>query len=137
LVELARVGPLDQACRPDGLPTRYLPPGRPSNMFLLYQASWAQSRITAASRCTFTRCWHMWEGVLRFRKSSCHSKCSECFRLQAKIRKSGNFTSQINAQMEYLQHINDQLADRKQYWGLRERARMKGDICSLIVDGIQ
>ena len=128
---------MDRLHNPDQMPLRYLPPGKVMDIYYLYQASCRQKNIPAASREHFRRCWKQWkDAALAFRKRSTHTVCTECFELKAKIKTARSSTHQIQAHLDYLLHLNPQLAVRRCYWGIRSRARLHHDVLSVITDGM-
>lgn len=101
------------------LSRRYLPPGKAVDLYCLLMAQCHQANIPVPSSTTFKRAWRRWRRVLRFRKSSTHSVCSTCFELRHAISNSKSTFDRMQAQVLYLNHINEQQADREIYYGMR------------------
>lgn len=87
LVDSHLTGPCLQLrnVEPSELPTKELPHGNFSTLFLLYRAFAQTSGEMAASRATFYKACKRWRPCLRFHKQSNHSKCLTCVRLQSRI----------------------------------------------------
>ncbi len=139
ILDVACAGPLDQESRegPAGLAKRYLPPGRLSDLFLLYVASCQASKQTPASAETFRRVWRSgWSDALGFRKSSTHALCHRCHTLRTEIKHAVTLQEHVAASEFLMRHLQDQWLDRKCYWSLRTRARTQKDLLCVITDGM-
>ena len=122
---------------PKTLVVRDIPPGRVSDLFLLYSAACAEGNTVPASQRTFLRVWRNgWKGVLRFRKASTHSLCKVCHLLKHKIREAETLTDQAIASAKLIMHQRSQWADRMVYWATRHRAKTQRDTISLIIDAM-
>ena len=122
---------------PKTLVVRDLPPGRVSDLFLVYSAACAEGNTVPASQRTFLRVWRNgWKGVLRFRKASTHSLCKVCHLLKHKIREAETLTDQAIASAKLIMHQRSQWADRMVYWATRHRAKTQRDTISLIIDAM-
>jgi len=139
ILDSASTNPLDQSMRdgPKGWAVRYLPPGKLSDMYVLYQG-WGRTRnLKIACADTFRKVWRSgWGKVLAFRPRSTHSECSTCAELRAKTRTSESLEDHIKASNLLVCHLRDQWADRAIYWCLRARARSEKDVLLVIGDGM-
>lgn len=127
----------DMLHNPANLVPRDLPPGRVSDLFMLYTASCQQGGSNAASQRTFLRVWRCgWKKVLRFRKASTHSLCKVCHLLRHRIREAHTLTEQAITSAKLILHLRSQWADRQIYWSTRHRAKTTWDIISLIIDAM-
>ena len=129
-----------------GMPHRYLPPGRPSDLYWNYVAArgvqeskspWVQSMGPPASLSTFWRGWLRWKEFLTFRKTSQHSKCTTCWKYQQVLHnQASSWQEKINNAVLLKQHYADQYCDRAIYWSLRWFSGLKQSILVIIMDGL-
>ena len=122
-------------------PERYMQHGRLSHLWWQFLAWWASLHDAAAqpqqvmpSYITFWRAWHdKWKRVLHFRKSSSHSRCSQCFHYQEALnRGNGDATSKREIAENWRRHLREQYHDRLLYWHLRwfSRQYRRQDVAS-------
>ena len=109
-------------------PVRYMQHGRLTHLWWQFLAWWASLHDAAAqpqqdmpSYSTFWRAWtDKWSQVLHFRKSSSHSRCSQCFRYQEALHKgTGDAASKREVAENWREHLREQYHDRLLYWHLR------------------
>ena len=109
-------------------PVRYMQHGRLTHLWWQFLAWWTSLHDAAAqpqqdmpSYSTFWRAWtDKWSQVLHFRKSSSHSRCSQCFRYQEALHKgTGDAASKREVAENWRQHLREQYHDRLLYWHLR------------------
>ncbi|CAK9035415.1 unnamed protein product, partial [Durusdinium trenchii] len=136
LVDSHLTGPCLQLrnVEPSELPTKELPHGNFSTLFLLYRAFAQTSGEMAASRATFYKACKRWRPCLRFHKQSNHSKCLTCVRLQSRIESCSDFLTHAKLSDELLGHFVRQYRDRHIYYLARARARTQKDLLTLIID---
>ena len=141
-----------------GLEVRYLPPGHVHDIYLQYLA-WHDDHSlygvrgvpdvsgvagassvssTPAAWGTFWNVWKLqWHKLLRFRKTSQHTRCSTCFNFEQKIHGSRvDVASKLVWVRELRKHLRDQYADRCLYWGTRWASRQFMDILTIIIDSM-
>ena len=77
--------------------------------------------IVQPSWSTFWRVWHhKWSNVLCFRKSSSHSKCTQCFDYQELLHRGAcSLPAKQEAAKNWRSHLREQYHDRMLYWHLR------------------
>jgi hypothetical protein len=100
IVDIACMGPVEQECQrgPVGLKVRYLPPGRLSDLYLVFVASCTKNRQDAASAEHFRRIWKKgWCKVLAFRKRSTHNLCKRCHELKTQIKHASTLQEHVSA----------------------------------------
>lgn len=126
-----------------GLPMRYLPHQRVSDLYWQYQAWWdnlkANGHIATDLPCykTFLRRWSLWQKRLKFRKSSQHAQCNVCYKLQAVLHSHGTgWGEKVQAARELRQHYRDQYLDRCLYWSLRWFSRHSSEVLVIIIDSM-
>ena len=114
LLDSALDGPLLALAREvKKLPQKHLPPGKPADIYQLYQASCLMSGIKAASAFVFYGVWNRdWKHVLVFRKTSTHTTCSLCHKLKSEIRCAKNLQAHLDYCDWLLRHMARQWADR-------------------------
>jgi hypothetical protein len=123
--------------RVTGVPVRYLPHQRLSDLYWLFQASWdrlaeclpEEQRLPAAPAFrTFRRRWWRWQPALKFRKASQHTQCQTCAEIQRPLRRPrASWAERTQAAAALQQHYKDQYLDRMLYWSLRFAARAGQD----------
>ena len=138
LLDSALDGPLLALAREvKTLPQKHLPPGKPADIYQLYQASCLMSGIKAASAFVFYSVWNRdWKHVLVFRKTSTHTTCSLCHKLKSEIRCAKNLQAHLDYCDRLLRHMARQWADRHSYWRLRDQARREKNVLVAICDGM-
>lgn len=127
-----------------GLPLRYLPHQRISDLYWVFQSVWESSyapHLPAGSTVpcigTFTKRWRVWSARLKFRKSSQHAQCQTCWELQQTLRSHKGWGEKVQAARTLRQHYQDQYADRCIYWSLRWASRHQSDsILVIIIDSM-
>ena len=61
-----------------------------------------------------------WCSVLRFRKSSSHARCTQCFKYQEALHRGpGDAASKQTIAANWRKHLQEQYHDRLLYWHLR------------------
>ena len=122
----------------EGLPRRYLPPGKHADLYRLYMAECFANKRPLASSSTFFRVLKTsgWKQVLRFRKKSTHAECTTCHQLKSAMRHSKDLRSHAIHCDRYMRHLAGTFADRRTYWELRERSSVQKDLLVGIVDGM-
>lgn len=65
-----------------------------------------------------------------------HSECGTCHKLKAEIRSNQSLAAHAKCCDLLLQHLASQWMDRSVYWSRRARAKVEGDLLSLIMDGM-
>ena len=100
-------------------PKRYLPHGKPMELFWQYIA-YAKSRgEEAASWSTFYRVFVKTFGnKLQFRTKSQHASCDICLGLKRDIRAARTFDERRLLLDRYIDHVYKQWSDRVVYWAL-------------------
>ena len=94
---------------PSNLVRRALPPGKLSDLFMLYTASCDECHEYVASERTFLRIWYRgWNKCLRPRKASSHSLCKACHLLKHKLRTAASLTDQAIYSAKLLLHLRSQ-----------------------------
>ena len=141
LVDSALDGPLlatlGKCMSSKSLPKKHLPPGKPGDIYQLYQASCKLSSIEPASPSVFYDVWRSdWKSVLVFRKASTHTMCSLCHKLKSQIRAARCLQDHLLHCDRLLQHMARQWADRQRYWQLRDQARREKNVLVAICDGM-
>lgn len=126
----------DSAVRPSGLPVKYLPPGKPIDIYRLYVAEQTAGGIDPGGITLFRTVWRQWRCCLRFRQPTTHSMCETCHKLRAAIRHSTTLANHVKFTDQLLQHLHGQTLDRHVYWRTRNRAKTRGDVLSIIVDSM-
>ena len=128
------------------LPVRYLPPGRPRDLYWQYLAwhdhlqegfggeegddpdagdTLSGCPRTAASWPTCWRTWSdNWKDVIKFRKSSQHTRCNVCHDFEQALHRSrGNLPEKVALARRLREHLRDQYLDRTIYWNMRWLSR--------------
>lgn len=143
-----------------GLPVRFLPPGRPRDLYWQYLC-WLDhfsepaggsttvakglalagiGSCVAASWSTFWRTWsEHWQGVLKFRQRSQHTRCNKCHELEEMMRASRGNTKEKLAIAKHMRgHLREQFVDRNIYQVTRWLSRnAPGEgVMTLIIDGM-
>ena len=143
------------------LPVRYLPPGRPRDLYWQYLAwhdhlqegfggeegddpdagdTLSGCPRTAASWPTFWRTWSdNWKDVIKFRKSSQHTRCNVCHDFEQALHRSrGNLPEKVALARRLREHLRDQYLDRTIYWNMRwlSRNRCSEGVVTIIVDSM-
>ena len=114
IIDSACQGPFEQERRacPSGLTRRYLPPGKLSDLYLVYVASCTKGSCKAACAEHFRRVWRRgWDKVLLFRKRSTHALCKRCHQLKTLIKHSSTLHEHVAAcdRSQYKRaHVNPQ-----------------------------
>lgn len=142
-----------------GLPVRFLPPGRPRDLYWQYLCwcdnvksrigGWslaaggmspADNDFRPASWATFWRTWsEEWQSVLKFRQRSQHTRCNRCHELEERMRASrGNASEKLAIAKLMRGHLREQFVDRSIYQATRWLSRNSpGDgVMTLIIDGM-
>ena len=142
-----------------GIPVRYLPPGRPHDIYLQYLGWFDDLKSAGGLDCAgvggvgevggdrsqkpaaFNTFWLRWSGkwkdVLKFWQEGHHSSCQTCFELRRAMQAArADVTAKINFSRLLRQHIRDQYQDRPIYWGLRFASRQYQDVLVIIVDSM-
>ena len=141
-----------------GLEVRYLPPGHVHDIYLQYLAwhddhslygvrgvpdvSGVAGSASLSSRPaawgTFWNVWKLqWHILLRFRKTSQHTRCSTCFKFEQKIHGSRvDMAGKLAWVRQLREHLRDQYADRCLYWGMRWASRQFMTILTIIIDSM-
>lgn len=121
-----------------GLARRYLPPGRPSDLYQLYLSHQIAHKAPAASSSTFFRVFNEtgWKQVLRFRAKSQHTMCTTCHKLKVAIRKAKGVQEHARQSDRLYRHLAGQFTDRKVYAELKARSRYDRDLLTVICDGM-
>ena len=128
-------------------PPRFLQHGRLHHLWWQFLAWWAslQAAMPAADNAelistpsypTFWRAWQeKWCTVLRFRKSSSHSRCTQCFQYQEALHRGpGDAASKQAVAANWRKHLQEQYHDRLLYWHLRwfsRQSRVQRPVSSL------
>ena len=100
IVDMACMGPLQEQERkgPEGLAKRYLPPGKASDLFLVYVASCTHRNQTAAGMTHFRRAWRKgWCKVLEFPIRSTHALCRRCHQLKTQMKHGATLQEHVVA----------------------------------------
>ena len=143
-----------------GLPIRFLPPGRPRDLYWQFLC-WCDNlsasglslaasgvslagepavNVTPASWATFWRAWSEdWQNVLKFRQKSQHTRCNKCHELEERMRHSrGNAQEKLAIAKQMRGHLREQFLDRNIYQVTRWLSRNSpGDgVMTLIIDGM-
>ncbi len=109
-------------------PPRFLQHARLYHLWWQFLAWWsslhdAESHEIAEqpSYSTFWRAWQeKWSHVLHFRKSSSHSRCTQCFHYQETLHRGpGDAASKQTVAANWRTHLRQQYHDRLLYWHLR------------------
>ena len=117
---------------PQGKQVRHLPPGRMTDLYLLYCAK----STDPASLSTFKETWNAgWSNALKFRQTSTHSMCKVCHLLKSQLRTALDFRTHYDAMNRYVDHLRAQWADRETYWALRAKSS-QGKLLLLATDGM-
>jgi hypothetical protein len=133
-------------------PVRHLPPGKPMTLYWQFIAWFTALQEIALgiglnelkflkdvpSWTTFHKRWfHKWRQILKFRKTSQHKECSQCFDFRVKVHKPGTPTQdKISIAREWREHLRAQYHDRLLYWSLRWASRMHMDVLVIIIDSM-
>jgi hypothetical protein len=79
----------------------------------------------------------VWSKYLRFRKTSQHSQCNTCFKLQQDLRDGALEThDRMFAAQALRQHYRDAYLDRCIYWAMRYESRNQSDVLCIIIDSM-
>ena len=74
---------------------------------------------------------------MKFRQISSHATCTECVKHKSVIQALSHHLNARHTQQElYYKHLQDQFADRCQYWQSRADSRSRPDCLTIIVDGM-
>ncbi len=138
--EILRDGPMgscsDSCLKLSGdLPKKYLNPGRPADLWHLYES--APGCLQKGTYSTFKRVWREnFAAVLGFRAFGTHACCTDCSLHRASIRSAANAQERHDAADAYRSHLRAQWRDRQLYWKVRQKSRERdGDMLTVIVDG--
>ena len=98
IIDSSCIGPLQQSRVPAGLTVRHLPPGRVSDLYLLYLGTCFKDGSKPGSATHFRRVWkNGWRKALVFRKASTHSLCRICHALKTEMRHAPTLQAHIAA----------------------------------------
>ena len=109
-------------------PPRFLQHGYLHHLWWHFLAWWLSLHDAAScqpeqmpSYSTFWRAWQdKWREVLHFRKSSSHSRCTQCYLYQQALHKGdGDIASKKKIAANWRVHLQQQYHDRLLYWHLR------------------
>jgi hypothetical protein len=146
MIDHAQALTIGATAKVTGLPVRFLPHQRLSDLYWLFRGSFERlaSCLTAEQQLrmptipvyrTFRRHWKRWRGVLKLRKSSQHAQCQTCAELlHAMHRRGASWADRAAAAASLKQHYQDQYLDRCLYWSLRFAARAGQDACGLVFE---
>lgn len=74
---------------------------------------------------------------MKFRSSSSHSICTECYKHKALISAlSRHLNARRTQESLYHQHLEDQFRDRIEYWEARGESRSQSNRITIIIDGM-
>ena len=145
-----------------GLPVRFLPPGRPRDIYWQFLC-WCENlksgmgglslvtsgvsladdtarNFTPASWTTFWRTWNEeWRSVLKFRQKSQHTRCDKCHELEERMRASRcNAHEKLAIAKLMRAHLREQFLDRSIYHSTRwlSRHHPSDNVMTLIIDGM-
>ena len=100
-------------------PKRYLPKGKPMELYWEYLGVMRARQEAPASWSTFWRVWvKIWGKKLRFRKIGQHASCDICEGLKREIKAAASLSARHVLLDRYLEHIFCQWSDRMVYWAL-------------------
>ena len=135
-----------------GLPVRFLQHSTLYALYWQFLAHWealqssgrlvefkeSRSQGPAPSFGCFSRRWtNVWRFYLRFRKSSAHSQCNTCFKLQKVMFERGSSVAErLDAARHLREHIRVTYLDRQIYWNLRFASRGFCDVLVIIIDSM-
>ena len=134
-----------------GLPVRFLQHSTLYALYWQFLAHWealqSSRRLdvkesgcqgSAPSFATFSRRWtSVWRFYLKFRKSSSHSQCNTCFKLQRVMFERGSTVAErLDAARHLREHIRVTYLDRQIYWNLRFASRGFSDVLVIIIDSM-
>ena len=134
-----------------GLPVRFLQHSTLYALYWQFLAHWealqtsgrlpvkvSGGQESAPSFATFSRRWTaVWQFYLRFRKSSTHSQCNTCFKLQRVMFERGSSVAErLDAARHLREHIRVTYLDRQIYWNLRFASRSFSDVLVIIIDSM-
>ena len=119
-------------------PPHFLQHGHLHHLWWLFLAWWTslhaagnEELIKMPSYATFWRAWReKWCTALRFRKSSSHSRCTQCFKYQEALHRGpGDAASKQAIAANWRKHLQEQYHDRLLYWHLRWFSRQYRSQC--------